>query len=149
MIRKIWKNKDDYWFGYWFGYLSGIGVITIASKLDNLIKRGERVLFKEKVERGEIKFYDVEKCSDTSVKFHPIKIVRVSFDVDDVTFIDRFGGKIHTTISNLFSNHGVNYMNGEGIVFEKFFDGLPLGSYINLKNNGLYIHEDSLNKEED
>ena len=115
MIGKIWKNIENtainnpnraigkaYWFGASVAFLGA----QFGLHLDSLIKRGERVLFKERIEKGELKFYDIEKCSDTSIKLHPIKIIKVRFDVDDIVFINYSFSKNSSFVIllNLFLN---------------------------------------------
>ena len=161
MIIRIWKNIRNtainnpnraidkaYWFGASVAFLGA----KLGWHFDNLIKRGERVLFKERIEKGELKFYDIEKCSDTSIKLHQIKIVRVSFAVDDIAFIDHSGRIKHTSRFNLFYDYLVEDSKGSSsIIIQPWIRrdlNLPIGNYIK-NNDDLYVFENSLNKEED
>ena len=163
MIGKIWKNIRNTAINnpnraidkaYWFGVSAALFGAQLGLHFDNLIKRGERVLFKERIEMGELKFYDIEKCSDTSIKLHQIKIIKVRFDVDDIVFIDYTGRRRHTSRLDLFYNYLVEDSKdpSPSMIIQDWIRrdlNLPLGKYIWNNDLNLYVFENSLNKEED
>ena len=160
IIRKIWKNIENTAINnpnraidkaYWFGASVALLGAELGLHFDNLIKRGERVLFKERIEKGELKFYDIEKCSDTSIKLHQIKIIKVRFDVDDIIFIDHTGRRRHTSRPDLFCNYLVED-SSTSIIIQPWIRqdlNLPLGKYIWNNDLDLYVFENSLNKKKE
>lgn len=162
IVRKIWKNIENTATNnpnrainkaYWFGFSMAALGAELGMYFYDLKKRGERVLFKERIEKGELKFYDVEKCSDTSIKLHQIKIVRVSFDVDDIAFIDHSGRRKHTSMFNLFYDYIMDSpKDSPSIIIPDWIRqdlNLPLGKYIWNNDLDLYVFENSLNKEKE
>lgn len=161
IIRKNWKNIENTAINnpnrainkaYWFGFSMAALGAELGLYFYDLKKRGERVLFKERIEKGELKFYEVEKCSDTSIKLHQIKIIKVRFDVDDIVFIDHTGRRRHTSRPDLFYNYLVEDSKDSSIIIQSWIRrdlNLPAGKYIWNNDLDLYVFENSLNKEKE